>query len=436
MNSTKATNIRWRVLFITLVIGYIAYVYRGNLSVIGKFLMDDTGISQTELGWLLSSFLWGYTLFQFPGGLLSEKIGPKNIFLLTTLGCTLITVITGLIVIGGFSLALMIPLLFICRFLLGVFQGPLFPAMAGGVIARWFPSGSWALPNGMTSTALALGSASTPPMIVILAEYFGWQSTFFLISILGLIGSLIWWKYSTNWPREHPEVNQKELELIGQSDFNNNQMSWSMIKDVLADKNVLYAALGYGSMNYVFYIFYSWIFIYFVNIRGFSILEGGLLASLQFLMGAIGASAGGYLCDKLQKRYGVKWGHRIPIIIGLIPSAGFLMFGSITENPYLAVLSLSLCYGFIELTEGPFWSAISFVSKKPQAAGGILNTGGNLGGVLATPLIPIMVAQFDGLMGEQVAWVIALNSGGVFALLGVFFFLQVKFGELDHESQI
>ena len=436
MNPTKATNIRWRVLLITLVIGYIAYVYRGNLSVIGKFLMDDTGISQTELGWLLSSFLWGYTLFQFPGGLLSEKIGPKYIFLLTTLGCTLITVITGLIVIGGFSLALMIPLLFICRFLLGVFQGPLFPAMAGGVIARWFPSGSWALPNGMTSTALALGSASTPPMIVILAEYFGWQSTFFLISILGVMGSLVWWKYSTNWPREHPGVNQKELELIGQSDFNNNQMSWSMVKDVLADKNVLYAALGYGSMNYVFYIFYSWIFIYFVNIRGFSILEGGLLASLPFLMGAIGASTGGYLCDKLQKRYGVKWGHRIPIIIGLIPSAAFLMFGSITENPYLAVLSLSLCYGFIELTEGSFWSTISFVSKTPQAAGGILNTGGNLGGVLATPLIPIMVAQFDGLMGEQVAWVIALNSGGVFALLGVFFFLQVKFGESDYEPQI
>jgi ACS family glucarate transporter-like MFS transporter len=245
---------------------------------------------------------------------------------------------------------------------------------------------------------------------------------------MGLIGSLIWWKYSTNWPKEHPDVNQKELELIGEPDFNNNQMSWSMVKDVFAEKNVLYAALGYGSMNYVFYIFYSWIFIYFVNIRGFSILEGGLLASLPFLMGAIGATLGGYLCDKLQKRYGVKWGHRIPVIIGLIPSAGFLFFGSITENPYLAVLSLSLCYGFIELTEGPFWSTIGFVSKKPQAAGGILNTGGNLGGVLATPLIPIMVAQYD--------WVIALNSGGVFALLGVFFFMQIKFGELDHEPKI
>ncbi|MAR60302.1 MAG: hypothetical protein CMD45_01720, partial [Gammaproteobacteria bacterium] len=351
-NSIRATNIRWRVLFITLLLGYIAYVFRGNLSVIGKYLMDDLGITQIELGWLLSSFLWGYTLFQFPGGLLSEKIGPKSTLVFCTLGCTLITIISGLIVMGGFSVALMIPLLFICRFLLGAFQGPLFPAMAGGVIARWFPSGSWALPNGMTSTALALGSASTPPIIVLLAESFGWQSTFFMISILGLIGSIIWWKYSKNWPREHPDINQKELDLIGESEFNNNEMSWSMVKEVLADKNVLFAALGYMSMNYVFFIFYSWIFIYFVNIRGFSVLEGGFLASLPFLMGAIGATLGGYLCDRLQKSYGVIWGHRIPVIVGLVPSAGFLIFGSITENPYLAVLSLSLCYGFIELTEG------------------------------------------------------------------------------------
>ena len=418
-NSIRATNIRWRVLFITLLLGYIAYIFRGNLSVIGKYLMDDIGITQIELGWLLSSFLWGYTLFQFPGGLLSEKIGPKSTLVFCTLGCTLITIISGLIVMGGFSVALMIPLLFICRFLLGAFQGPLFPAMAGGVIARWFPSGSWALPNGMTSTALALGSASTPPIIVLLAESFGWQSTFFMISILGLIGSIIWWKYSTNWPREHPDINQKEMDLIGESEFNNNKMSWSMVMEVLADKNVLFAALGYMSMNYVFFIFYSWIFIYFVNIRDFSVLEGGFLASLPFLMGAIGATLGGYLCDRLQKSYGVIWGHRIPVIVGLVPSAGFLIFGSITENPYLAVLSLSLCYGFIELTEGPFWSAIGFVSKKPQAAGGILNTGGNLGGVLATPLIPILANQFG--------WVIALNSGVFFALLGVFSFMQIKF---------
>ena len=113
MQPIKATNIRWRVLFITLFLGYIAYVFRGNLSVIGKYLMDDYGVTQIELGWLLSSFLWGYTLFQFPGGLLSEKIGPKSTLIVCTVGCTLITIISGFIVLGGFSIALMIPLLFL-----------------------------------------------------------------------------------------------------------------------------------------------------------------------------------------------------------------------------------------------------------------------------------------------------------------------------------
>ena len=107
MQPIKATNIRWRVLFITLFLGYIAYVFRGNLSVIGKYLMDDYGVTQIELGWLLSSFLWGYTLFQFPGGLLSEKIGPKSTLIVCTVGCTLITIISGFIVLGGFSIALL-----------------------------------------------------------------------------------------------------------------------------------------------------------------------------------------------------------------------------------------------------------------------------------------------------------------------------------------
>ena len=83
--------------------------------------------------------------FNFQVGCCLKKIGPKSTLIVCTVGCTLITIISGFIVLGGFSIALMIPLLFICRFLLGAFQGPLFPATAGGVIARWFPSGSWAL---------------------------------------------------------------------------------------------------------------------------------------------------------------------------------------------------------------------------------------------------------------------------------------------------
>ena len=422
MNRSKATNVRWRILLIVLLLGFIAYVYRANLSVVGKFMMDDLGISQIELGWLLSAFIWGYTIFQFPGGLFSQLIGPRKTLVVVTLGSSLITLLTGLIVLSSASLALLIPLILVSRFLLGAFQGPLFPAVGGGVIARWFPVGSWALPNGMSSTSLALGSAATPPLITLMVIYFGWKSSFFLLSILGVIGSVIWWKYARDWPNEHPDVNAEELKLTGNNNLGDNQITWPLIKNVLTNTNVLLLSLSYLCMNYVFYIFFSWLFIYLVNERNFSILEGGFLASLPFLMGAIGATVGGYMCDRLQKKVGPTWGHRIPVILGLIPSGACLIFGSITQNPYLAVVSLALCFGFIQLTEGPYWSTIAFVSREnAQAGGGVLNTGGNLGGVIATPLIPILVAQFD--------WVIALSSGAVFAVMALVFFMFINFKE-------
>jgi dipeptide/tripeptide permease len=84
------------------------------------------------------------------------------------------------------------------------------------------------------------------------------------------------------------------------------------------------------------------------------------------------------------------------------------------------VLSLSLCFGFIQLTEGSYWSSLVYISKKSiQGSGGILNTGGNLGGVISTPLVPLLVAQYN--------WIIALSSGAIFAIAGIIFFLMIKF---------
>ena len=117
----------------------------------------------------------------------------------------------------------------------------------------------------------------------------------------------------------------------------------------------------------------------------------------------------------------------MPIILGLIPSGIFLILGAQTEDPVVAVIYLSLCFGFIEMTEGPYWSSINFVSRKrAQAAGGILNTGGNLGGVISTPLIPILVSKFG--------WMIALSRGAIFALIGTIFFLMIDYSEGSDES--
>jgi nitrate/nitrite transporter NarK len=109
------------------------------------------------------------------------------------------------------------------------------------------------------------------------------------------------------------------------------------------------------------------------------------------------------------RRYGVHKGLRILPLLSL-PAAGLLQFMAVDAlNAYVAVAALALCFFFVELNEGPYWTAIMHVGREDtMAAAGILNTGGNLGGIVATPI----VAYLSG----HGAWTTAFLIGTGFAL--------------------
>jgi predicted MFS family arabinose efflux permease len=64
------------------------------------------------------------------------------------------------------------------------------------------------------------------------------------------------------------------------------------------------------------------------------------------------------------------------------------------RNTYFAVIALSGAFAAVELTEGPFWGAMMQVSREDtMAATGALNTGGNVGGVIGTPIVAALSGQ-------------------------------------------
>jgi predicted MFS family arabinose efflux permease len=74
------------------------------------------------------------------------------------------------------------------------------------------------------------------------------------------------------------------------------------------------------------------------------------------------------------------------------------------------VVALSLCYACVELNEGPYWAAIMNVARTDSmAASGILNTGGNVGGLIGIPII--------GYLAQHHAWTSAFLLGTGLALL-------------------
>jgi ACS family glucarate transporter-like MFS transporter len=106
-------------------------------------------------------------------------------------------------------------------------------------------------------------------------------------------------------------------------------------------------------------------------------------------------------------------------IVGLTVAALFLVLGSTVNNAYLAVAALALCVGFLESTEGPYWAAtIDIARHHAGAATGMLNMGGNLGGVVSTLLTPILKEYFG--------WAGSLTIGALLAIFSGIIWLWIR----------
>jgi ACS family glucarate transporter-like MFS transporter len=402
------------------------------MSIAGEKMMDDLGLSKIQLGMILSAFAWGYAIFQFPGGIFGDKAGSRRALTIIAVLWGILTLATGLV--PGRALAsttVILATLIGLRFLMGVVQAPLFPVAGGRTIGNWFPVSGWAFPNGLTSTGLTLGAAATAPLIAWLMDTLGWRESYVLTAPLAFLIAGIWWWYGRDNPADHSSVNRNELDLItanrpSQAEDVEDRTDW---KRVLKNRDILLLTASYFCMNYVFYIFFNWFFIYLVDVREFEILESGFYAAAPWMAGAITASVGGLWCDRLCRRIGPRWGCRIPGIVGLSLVAVLVFLGAAAKNPYLAVVLLTLSFASTQLTEGAYWAAaISVSGKRASAATGVMNTGGNVVGGLGALLVPITAEVFG--------WVPALATGSVFALIGVALWLFVRADKtLIHQAE-
>lgn len=412
-------TVRVRMIGLLFILSFINYLLRNNLSAATTVIGTEYSLSSTDIGWIIGSFNLTYALFQIPGGMVGDAFGPRKALLICAVAWGVLTFLTGFVP-GLFAASAggAIASLVVVRLLMGAAQAPLFP-ITGIVVQRWFPAGRWAVPNSVLNTALTLGQAAIGPVFTYLIVKFGWREAFYIVSPSAIVAGLIWWFYARDRPREHPSIKEEELEFIEKTAIADTGMSSQMpLRKVLLDRNVLLLACGYACSNYVFYIFANWLFEYLVKQRGYTLLESGMLASLPYLSGAVLATVGGVFSDTLSRRIGPTWGCRIPGMFGLILVAGFLLGGVYSANPYLALTFLSLCFGFQQFTEGAFWSGATFAAG-PNAgtAAGVLNTGGNLPGLLA---------PFVGFLVDSLGWVSAFASGAIFALLGASLWMFVR----------
>lgn len=63
-----------------LIAAVVNYLDRANLSIANTTISKEFGFSATQMGLLLSAFLWPYALANLPASWLVDKFGPKKMF--------------------------------------------------------------------------------------------------------------------------------------------------------------------------------------------------------------------------------------------------------------------------------------------------------------------------------------------------------------------
>jgi len=118
------TKRRFWVYFLLFLFNMIAYTDRVNISVAGKPIADELGLSPIALGYLFSSFLWAYVLMMLPGGRLIDRFGPHNVAAIATAVWSVAQMLTGAAVNFGTML--------VTRLGLGIGEAPFAPVTYRG----------------------------------------------------------------------------------------------------------------------------------------------------------------------------------------------------------------------------------------------------------------------------------------------------------------
>jgi MFS transporter, ACS family, glucarate transporter len=419
MTGNPTTHVRWLLVFWLFVLSAVSYLDRVNISVAGGLLASAYGFSHVQLGWIFSSFLVSYALFQTVGGGLADRLGSRRVL---TMGVLWWGVFTALTAAVPLRIAGALAILMAIRFLLGAGEAVLFPA-SSQFVARWIPSRERGIANGWIFAGVGAGAGLSPPLITYVMLRYGWRSSFWVCAVIGVVVGVVWYVIARDEPGDHPKVSSPELALIRsgltlatRTDSKLREVvSWAV---VLKNRGVMAVTLSYFCFGYVAWIFFTWFYIYLAQVRGLNLKASAFYAMLPFLAMAACSPLGGTISDRLTRWRGPRFGRCTMASFAMMLAAGFLSLGSLVQSARFASVILAGGAGALYLAQSSFWAVTADIAGVSSGSvSGFMNMGGQIGGAVTASLTP-WIAQ-------RLGWTASFLVAAAMCLVGAIIWLVV-----------
>ncbi len=316
------------------------YMVRVGMSPVLIPIMQEFHLTHSQGGILATAVFLAYTFLQLPAGHLGDRFGRKAFLMISTLGWSVISFLTGF--------ANSFQSLFGLRLLTGLFEGSYF-GNDRPLISACTPKEKMGFGQGISAMGMGLGMGLGMMLGGIISQNFGWRYVFIFFAIPSFLAGLLIWR-----------VVKEPFKPGGQKASLPIQYARVFISRELWLIN--FTGL---TVMYVFWVLGTWIPAVFKEQGIAKLTESSVYASVIGLVAIPALPASGYFSDLVVRK---GKGRKLLMIIEIL-TLSFLMWmiGKSVELKWSVsfMLILVLLAGFfLWAFFAPFYALISDLVPK------------------------------------------------------------------------
>ncbi|MBU1375136.1 MAG: MFS transporter [Alphaproteobacteria bacterium] len=359
---------RWVVVALLFTAMIVNYVDRQALGLLKADLTTEFGWSETDYADLVFWFQGAYAIAYLAWGRIIDRIGARYGFGLAFLIWQVGHMATaGAASFGGFIAS---------RVVLGLGEGGAFPSGIKAV-AEWFPKKERALATGVFNAGTNIGAIVTPLLIPVITLTFGWQMTFIVTGVMGLVWLPIWLLVYRR-PREHKKLSAAELAHIESDPADPvDKVPWTKL---LGYRETWAYALGKFLIDPIWWMFLFWLPDFLGKRHGLDLKTFGPPLVVIYLLSDVGSVGGGWLSSRFMKMgWSINRARKTTMLICALlalPVAG----AALASNLWVAVLIIGVATAAHQGFSANLYTLPGDVFPR-SAVGSVVGIGGMVGAV-------------------------------------------------------
>jgi len=306
MNEKVNTNVkipskRWVHIIPPIILVYIvAFMDRTNIGFAMAGGMDkELGMTASISGLAAGIFFVGYLFLQVPGGQIAEKKSAKKFIAYTIIAWGALAILSGFVRTTSELLIL--------RFLLGVAEGGVFPAVLT-MISHWFPNEERGRATAFVIMNNPIAAIITGPLSGLILSRLSWRYVFIIEGVVSLLLILVWLPLISDRPEDAKWISKEEKDYITkklheeQGILKATETKKVALKEILLNKTMWKLIMIFFFYQTGVYGFSLWLPTILKDLTKTGMTQVGLLSTLPYIGTIIGLYVFGNLSDKSMKR--------------------------------------------------------------------------------------------------------------------------------------